>query len=114
MSFMSEFVEVAQSSELPIGAKKAVLVEGRKILLCHTASGWYASDNSCPHRGGPLAEGDLVRDSITCPWHVWTFDLPSGRNDVNPAISLRKHAVRIDEGRVFVRLTESSEESDVR
>lgn len=93
---------------------KAVLVAGRKVVVCHTASGWFAADNKCPHRGGPLAEGDLMGSSIVCPWHVWTFDLASGRNDMNPDISLRTHEVREEKGVIQIRLAAESEESDVR
>jgi len=111
---MYEFVEVAHSSELPPGTMKAILVDGRRIVVCHTDAGWFAADGNCPHRGGPLAQGDLVGASITCPWHVWTFDLASGKNDINPEIRLCTHEVREENGSVLVKLTESSEEPDVR
>jgi nitrite reductase/ring-hydroxylating ferredoxin subunit len=32
----------------------------------------------CPHLGGPLFQGTLHGDSVTCPWHLWRFDLRSG------------------------------------
>jgi len=111
---MNEFVDVAHSSELPPGTMKAVLVDGRKIVVCHTEAGWFAADNSCPHRGGPLAQGDLIGSAIVCPWHVWTFDLASGRNDINPEITLCTHEVREVNGAILIRLAEVIEEPDVR
>lgn len=102
---MSEFVEVAKASELPVGRMKAVTVGERTIALYHTASGFYATDNTCPHRGGPLAEGDLIGDEITCPWHLWGFDVATGLCAGNREISVTTHQVRVEDDRVMVRLS---------
>lgn len=102
---MSEFVEVLKASELPVGRIKAVTVGGRTLALYHTASGFYATDNTCPHRGGPLAEGDLIGDEITCPWHLWGFDVATGLCAGNREISVATHQVRVEDDRVMVRLS---------
>jgi nitrite reductase/ring-hydroxylating ferredoxin subunit len=33
----------------------------------------------CPHLDGPLFEGSVANGAVTCPWHMWRFDLRSGR-----------------------------------
>ena len=101
---MSELVEIAKTGDLPLGRVKAYDVAGRRIALYHTASGFYATDNTCPHRGGPLAEGDLMGDEITCPWHLWGFDVTTGFCVGNSDISVTTHEVRVDGDRVLVRL----------
>jgi nitrite reductase (NADH) small subunit len=101
---MSEFVEVASVTEIPVGRMKAYEVAGRTIAVYHTSSGFFATDNTCPHRGGPLAEGDLIGDEITCPWHLWGFDVRTGMCAGNPEISVCAHEVRIEGERVMVRL----------
>lgn len=101
---MSELVEIAKTGDLPPGRVKAFDVAGRRIALYHTASGFYATDNTCPHRGGPLAEGDLMGNEINCPWHLWGFDVTSGLCVGNPEISVTTHEVRVDGDRVLVRL----------
>jgi len=35
---------------------------------------YYAIDNTCSHRGGPLGEGDLEGTVVACPWHAWRWD----------------------------------------
>jgi nitrite reductase (NADH) small subunit len=102
---MEEFIEIASTTELPLGRAKAINVNGRIIALYHTAQGFFATDNTCPHRGGPLAEGDLIGNEINCPWHLWGFDVGTGLCAGNPEIRVVAHEVRVDDERVLVRLS---------
>lgn len=101
---MSELVEIANVEELAVGRAKACGVEGRAIALYHTHSGFFATDNTCPHRGGPLAQGDLIGNEITCPWHLWSFDVTTGLCAGNPEISVATHELRVDGRRILARL----------
>jgi nitrite reductase (NADH) small subunit len=65
-------------SDVPLGEGRAVTVAGRRLALFHTGSGWYALDNGCPHRGGPLADGILADRCVACPLHDRRFDLATG------------------------------------
>jgi nitrite reductase (NADH) small subunit len=100
-----EFIEIANSAEIPIGRAKAYQVNGRTIALYHTQDGFVATDNTCPHRGGPLAEGDLIGNEINCPWHLWGFDVATGLCAGNPSIRVVAHEVRVENDRVLVRLS---------
>ena len=102
---MPDFIEVARASELPVGRARAVTVGDRTVALYHTARGFFATDNVCPHRGGPLAEGDLIGNEITCPWHLWSFDVATGLCPGNPEIAVTTHEVRTDGERILVRLS---------
>lgn len=102
---MSELIEIAHTGDIPVGRVRAYDVAGRKIALYHTATGFYATDNTCPHRGGPLAEGDLMGNEITCPWHLWGFDVTTGLCSGNSEIAVARHEVQIDGDRVLVRLS---------
>jgi len=99
-----EFVEVAKVSDLPVGRAKACAAGGRSIALYHTASGFYATENVCPHRGGPLAEGDLIGNEIVCPWHFWGFDVVTGVCTGNSEVSVGKLDVQVEGDRVLVRV----------
>jgi nitrite reductase/ring-hydroxylating ferredoxin subunit len=41
---------------------------------------------------------------VSCPWHNWTFDVASGENTTDPAMRVSRHAVKVEDGHVFVRL----------
>src|SRR5436853_625327 len=48
------FTEVLNAAELPVGRIRAVKVDDRTVAISHTARGFFATDNTCPHRGGTL------------------------------------------------------------
>ena len=101
---MSDFIEVACASDLPVGRARAVTVGGRTVALYHTARGFFATDNVCPHRGGPLAEGFVQDGCLYCPWHGWGFNLETGNYVGAPGIGVRTHAVEVKDGSVMVKL----------
>ncbi|HUP63003.1 MAG TPA: Rieske 2Fe-2S domain-containing protein [Thermoanaerobaculia bacterium] len=98
------FVEVSKTAGVPLGRVKSFVIDGRTIAVYHTNGGFFATDNTCPHRGGPLAEGDLIGNEITCPWHLWGFDVVSGVCPGNREIALTTHEVRVEGDSVLVRL----------
>jgi nitrite reductase (NADH) small subunit len=96
--------EIETVSNLPAGRGQACTVDGRAIALYRTGDGVFATANACPHRGGPLAEGDLIGNEITCPWHFWSFDVITGVCMGNPEVSVETHAVHVEGDRIYVRL----------
>ena len=109
---MEDFIQIARMGDLPAGRARSVAVGDRKIALFHTASGFFACDNACPHRGGPLGEGDLLGEEIVCPWHLWGFDVRSGVSTGNAGIRLNTHEVRTEGDRLLVKLNPVVEQSD--
>ena len=102
---MDAFIDIAAASDLPEGRTKSFMIGDRKIALYHTASGYFASENTCPHRGGPLAEGDIIGEEIICPWHLWGFDVRTGVCTGNFAVSILTHEVRVEGGRILIKLS---------
>ena len=102
---MTEFIEVARVVDLPVGRARVCTIGEQRIALYHTARGFFATDNTCAHRGGPLGEGDIIGDNeIVCPWHLWSFEITTGRCLGNREIKIATHEVRIDGDRILVRL----------
>jgi 3-phenylpropionate/trans-cinnamate dioxygenase ferredoxin component len=101
---MAEFVDIAAVNDLPVGRTRTIAVGDRKIALCRTPKGFFALDNTCAHRGGPLGEGDLIGDELICPWHLWGFDVATGTCLGNPEVSVLTHEVKVEGDRVLVRL----------
>ena len=75
---MAGFVKVAKTGDVALGSAKMVEVGGKKIAIFNVDGKYYAIDNTCTHRGGPLAEGALEGKEVTCPWHGAVFDVTTG------------------------------------
>ncbi len=75
---MGAFIKVATTGELAPGQGKRVEVQGKRIALFNVDGNYHAIDDTCTHRGGPLSEGELQADVVTCPWHGAQFKVNSG------------------------------------
>ncbi len=105
MMNQATYMDACSLAELPLGRARAIDANGRRIALFRTAGGVFALDNTCPHRGGPLSEGDVIGGEIVCPWHLWGFELATGRCLGNPEMAVASHEVRIDGDRILVKVT---------
>ena len=65
---MAVFVRVASTEDVALGRGKMVEVSGKKIAIFNVDGNYYAIDNTCTHKGGPLSEGGLEGKEVTCPW----------------------------------------------
>jgi nitrite reductase (NADH) small subunit len=94
---MATFVTVARTDELTPGQGKLVEVNRKRIALFNVGGRYYALDDTCPHRGAPLSEGELEGTAVVCPWHGAIFDLGTGDVTRPPAaVGVATYDVRID------------------
>ncbi len=64
---------------LPRGEGRVFAVGGQRLAVFRThADGVFATQERCPHRGGPLADGLIDGRAVICPLHDRTYDLRSG------------------------------------
>ena len=100
------FVSVAKASEIPVGQLKPVEAGGKRLLICHTAGGFYAVDDTCTHDDGPLADGWLEGEAIECPRHGARFDVTTGKVLCLPAaVPVNSYPVRVEGDAVSVDVT---------
>jgi nitrite reductase/ring-hydroxylating ferredoxin subunit len=93
---MTEFLKIATLSELAPGTCKAVEAAGKVIALFNIDGNVYALDNTCLHRGGPLGEGTLNGDVVTCPWHLWEYNVRTGEKVDSPAVKVATYPVQVE------------------
>ena len=99
---MAEFVKVAEVSDVAPGAVKEITVNSKTIALCNVDGQFYALDNVCLHRGGPLGQGYVDGHKIECPWHGWQFDVKTGSTVLNPGAKVPTFPVKIEGSDVLV------------
>ncbi|MGE8356836.1 MAG: nitrite reductase small subunit NirD [Microvirgula sp.] len=62
----------------------------------------FALLDRCPHKGGPLSQGIVHGDSVTCPLHGWNIDLASGEARAPDTGCARHVPCRVENGEVFL------------
>jgi len=92
-------------SDIPAGEGRAYDVAGRQLAVFHLRSGTLrVVDAVCPHRGGPLADGQTDGRVVICPLHLTAFDLETGCA-VGAAYALATYPAHVDEaGHVVVQM----------
>ena len=106
-------VEVAKVAELPPGRRKLVYLGSEAVALFNVDGTYHAIADRCTHARGPLSEGELDGDTVTCPWHAARFDLCTGVPLDLPAtapiavypVEVRGDAILLGPGRVAAPAT---------
>ncbi|HEV2177626.1 MAG TPA: non-heme iron oxygenase ferredoxin subunit [Terriglobia bacterium] len=101
---MADFIKYANLSELAPGDCKAVEANGKTVALFNVEGAVFCLDNTCLHRGGPLGEGTLEGDVVTCPWHQWQYNVRTGENLMNPAVKVAVYPVQVEGDDVKIRI----------
>jgi nitrite reductase (NADH) small subunit len=97
-------VRVGSLAQLPPGSVSEFKIGEDSIALCNADGEIHAVDGLCPHRQGPLGHGALHGHMLACPWHAWEFDCRTGEHDYNPQLRLKKFAVSVQDGAIFVEI----------
>src|SRR5438445_5391635 len=82
-----EFTAVLPLAELPEATPTSAALGATGLVLVRRGDVVYALKETCPHAGGPLAQGHLEGDTIVCPWHGSALRLSDGAVRHGPATS---------------------------
>ena len=99
---MADFIKIAVVSDLQPGSVKEIAVNGKTVALCNVDGKFYALDNVCLHRGGPLGQGYLDGEKLECPWHGWQYDVMTGAVAMNPSAKVASYEVKVEGSDVLV------------
>lgn len=92
-------------TDIPAGEGRAYEVAGRQLAVFHLRAGALrVVDAVCPHKGGPIADGQSDGRVVLCPLHLTAFDLQTGCA-VGAGYALATYPAQVDEaGHVLVQL----------
>jgi nitrite reductase/ring-hydroxylating ferredoxin subunit len=98
------FVPVATLADVAPGTMTMVEVDNHTIALANVDGDICAFSNVCSHRSGPLAEGTLDGDQVTCPWHKGVYNVRTGAVVSGPPpTSVPTYAVRVDGDQILIQ-----------
>ena len=116
-------VFVAPETDIADGARKIIVADGVEIGIFRVDGALYAWRNFCPHQGGPVCQGRVMKGveerldderrslgihyaegrlHLVCPWHGYEFDVRTGRHAGHPTLRLASHPVTVRDGDVYV------------
>jgi nitrite reductase (NADH) small subunit len=75
---MDAFKKIGTTDDVLPGPAKIFEIDGSSIAVWNVEGRYYAYRNVCPHRGGPVGEGEVEGRVVTCPWHGWSYDITTG------------------------------------
>ncbi|MEW5879937.1 MAG: nitrite reductase small subunit NirD [Pseudomonadota bacterium] len=102
---MREWIDICAVEDVPpLGARvvrRGVAVADVAIFRAGDGA-LHALEDRCPHKGGPLSQGIVAGERVTCPLHGWTIELASGHAVAPDRGATRRYALRVEGGRVLL------------
>lgn len=102
---MSNWVEIATLEDIPPLGSRVVQSAQGDIAVFRTADDQvFALHDKCPHKGGPLSQGIVHGNRVTCPLHGWNIGLQDGiavAPDQGATACLK---VKLENGTVYLQL----------
>jgi nitrite reductase (NADH) small subunit len=100
---MADWIEVGRVEDVPVRGSRVISTERGDIAVFKSASGRiFALWDKCPHKGGPLSQGIVHGDSVTCPLHNWVIGLETGEVKGPDQGCARKVITRVEEGIIAI------------
>jgi nitrite reductase (NADH) small subunit len=99
------WVVVGSTADLTPGEGRTYVVDGRQVAVFLLADGTVRATGAvCPHRGGPVADGQIDLGTVTCPLHQYRFRFADGTCTDDGIGALEVFAARVDGSRIALRV----------
>ena len=97
------WIAIGSSGDIPVrGARCVVTPQGRIAVFRTNENRYFAIEDRCPLMAGPLSQGIVHGEAVTCPLHNWVISLESGQAQGADAGSVRTFALKVEDGRIFI------------
>jgi nitrite reductase/ring-hydroxylating ferredoxin subunit/uncharacterized membrane protein len=107
------FVPIPEVERLRNGETLRVEIDNQVIALAKIGDEFYAFQEFCTHRFGPLSEGSFRGFNVQCPWHNSCFDVRTGKVTNGPAkVDLKTFNIERRDGRVGIVLLPRRTDND--
>ncbi|WP_436520231.1 Rieske (2Fe-2S) protein [Actinoplanes sp. HUAS TT8] len=88
--------------DIPLGEGRTYTTDGDMVAVFRLRDGSLRAVSAvCPHKGGPLADGQIDNAVVVCPLHLYAWDLSTGCSQSGqPPINV--YPVRVDDGQIVL------------
>ena len=102
---MAEWKSICTLEEIPrLGSRVVRSTSGDIAVFRPSGNEVFALRDQCPHKGGPLSQGLVHGNQVTCPLHGWKLRLDSGEAVAPDEGCARRYPIRVDSGTVFLQI----------
>lgn len=100
---MNDWIAIAKLEEIPQLGSRLLKTDTVDIAVFRTGSDEiFAVRDQCPHRGGPLSQGIVHGNAVTCPLHNWKIDLNSGEVMGPDEGCVHTYPVKVEQGVIYL------------
>ncbi|MGB8812668.1 MAG: nitrite reductase small subunit NirD [Paracoccaceae bacterium] len=97
------WIDIGALADIPPQGARVVKTALGCVAVFRTATDQvFAIDDRCPHKGGPLSEGIVHGNSVTCPLHAWVFSLETGMAQGADEGVVNSYPARVEAGRILL------------
>ena len=99
------WIDVGALTDIPVRGARLVKTEGGCLAVFRTAEDKaYAINDRCPHKGGPLSQGIVHGNTVTCPLHNWVINLETGAAQGADKGQVKTIPLQVKDGRVLLSI----------
>lgn len=99
------WIDIGTINDIPRRGARCVTTPQGKIAVFRTMDDqFFAMEDRCPHKGGPLSQGIVHGHSVTCPLHNWVISLETGLALGADKGSIKTIPLRQDGERLYIAL----------
>lgn len=97
------WIDIGHIDDIPLRGARLVKTPIGCVAIFRTAEAeLFAASNTCPHKQGPLVEGIVHGQKVTCPLHNWVFDLNTGEAQGADEGRIATYPVQLKAGRILI------------
>ena len=101
---IGDWLDIGSVDQITPGTARTLPVVGfDEIAVFRTQKNeFYALVNKCPHKQGPLSQGIVHDNVVTCPLHNWNISLKTGEALGDDKGCVPTIPLRVDAGRIYL------------
>ena len=101
---MSNWKKICNVQDIPVlGSRRVSRAKGLDVAIFRNAEDEvFALLDRCPHKGGPLSQGIVHDQSVTCPLHNWNIQFGDGCAKAPDEGCTPKFAVKLEGTEIFL------------
>ena len=101
------WIDIGSLDDIPaLGARVVKTAMGCVAIFRTAEDEVFATSDRCPHKNGPLSEGIVHGNKVTCPLHNWVFSLETGEAQGADEGQIDTFAAKVEDGRILLDVTE--------